>query len=537
MHDTPKERCKFTKEMHEFYLSFESNQCCFSSTPRDGHPFCNSQRSAQRFPFPAGVSQVFIIQHGEVSPALLHRKVCPDQRAFVIWLSWQIMAAWSSELYGEIWGYNEGFSPPRSIISSAHVSQSIFQSQHRKTQITPKTRELISVLFGINNMSGSEKGKRPATEPSGNNDTVVSANLSNPGEGSPKHNSLPPQEDDTADQPKETPSKQDTKEDGTTGQQKGASSEQHEEGTSDETNGVSSEQDVVPTIRNDTSSRQNKTPSKPAAGSSKQPSGTPNQAPGPSKPVAGPSEHEDKSGTKYSGAGAPKYKKYAPRDNEVDEILEVNKYEQQLFEQAILDSFQKHATPAMKASVAASLHSDAPDVPDVSSDEEAKSLKFHRSGGSHGSNRSHKSAKTDKSDQIPQSANTADPYFLVRIKLWCKDGDDTIKGGHEVFQINSLLDFKDLKEDLKTKFRKILKKETEGRRNLSLRCYWSVKHKVTTIKVLWAPNVDEGWVSGEDTNLEQTILTAENCKQVMQLLKSQPLPTMSVTITVPEEED
>ncbi|KAE9377826.1 hypothetical protein N431DRAFT_329627 [Stipitochalara longipes BDJ] len=140
-------------------------------------------------------------------------------------------------------------------------------------------------------------------------------------------------------------------------------------------------------------------------------------------------------------------------------------------------------------------------------------------------------AKPEKSDE---SENRND--FIVRINLWCKEGEKLVKGGHDLFTIDSTLNLPDLKADLAGQFKVLFEQNIEGRSNFSDGVvYWTKSHKIVSVKADWAPaTVGEAWTD-ETARPTGTTLTTSNCKQFLKLLKSQSVPTMAVIIAFIEK--
>ncbi|PMD44069.1 hypothetical protein L207DRAFT_579025 [Hyaloscypha variabilis F] len=143
-------------------------------------------------------------------------------------------------------------------------------------------------------------------------------------------------------------------------------------------------------------------------------------------------------------------------------------------------------------------------------------------------------SQSKKSDKLKKSDDSEDRNdFVVRINLWCKEGEKLIKGGHDLFTINSTLEFQDLNTLLAVQFRELFKKDDEGRSNFSDGVvYWTKLHKIYSVKADWGLGMgSEGW-SGEAPGPSGTTLTTSNCKQFLKLLKALYVPTMTVIITV-----
>jgi hypothetical protein len=121
--------------------------------------------------------------------------------------------------------------------------------------------------------------------------------------------------------------------------------------------------------------------------------------------------------------------------------------------------------------------------------------------------------------------------FNARVKIWSVEGHRVVNGGHEMFMIPVNTTFRNLSPYLKRKFREVMDGNGFRQSNLDARCYWSDDHILVSIKALWNPNADEVWgVSHGDTNMDMTSLNDYNMAQNLAVLKTQPVPTLSVVI-------
>jgi len=140
------------------------------------------------------------------------------------------------------------------------------------------------------------------------------------------------------------------------------------------------------------------------------------------------------------------------------------------------------------------------------------------------------SASSTSSTSTATAKSTPPLLFPARIKLNCKEGEQTYDCGHEVMRINSSWENVDLRANIKDKFTKLQKADGAKRSNLGPRSFWSDIHDIVEIKTSCVPNAVDAWTPVDEQGHGQTFVTDENCADVLDMIKNVVTPILSVVI-------
>jgi hypothetical protein len=145
-------------------------------------------------------------------------------------------------------------------------------------------------------------------------------------------------------------------------------------------------------------------------------------------------------------------------------------------------------------------------------------------------------SSTPAAPTAPTVTSAPSLLFSARIKLNCKENGHTYDCGHEVMRIGSSWNYVDLCANIKNKFTNLQSADATKRSNIGPCSYWSNIHKIVEIKTSCASNAVNSWVPLDDEQ-GQTVITQENCADVLDMIKNVVVPSLSVVIAPPPSKD